>query len=293
MRSISFPMFVSEMTARGYSQMSCYDPFSYPQKPDGKFDLITCFEVIEHSPKPMETLRETLSMLSDDGAIVVGQTTQPANIDQIRGAWWYIAPRNGHVSTFANLTFFEMARSQGLAFRRGEGLYGFARRKPSPAVEAVLARIGQNYMVLLAPAGNRAYPAHWHNLERAGNALFRWTASAEIDFGAHELGAGVTQVQIPFLMEVRPEFAANCRIAVDGRVVQRESRTSASSANLAVSLRGHMSLNCKRRNRSRRTSFGGTRIQDLLVWRFGRHREKKHCFESLNRKRATVFDGMI
>jgi hypothetical protein len=214
-------LFASEMAARGFGNMSCYDPFSHPERPDGKFNLITCFEVIEHSPKPMETLRDMLRMLSDDGAILIGQTTQPANIDQIRGAWWYIAPRNGHVSTFANLTFFEMARREGLAFRPGGGLYGFARSKPSQAVETVLARIGPKYeaIVLLAPAADTADPAQWHKLESARATPFRWTASDEIYFGAHELGAGVNRIQIPFVMEGYPGFASECLIAIDGQTV--------------------------------------------------------------------------
>jgi SAM-dependent methyltransferase len=213
-------VFASDMAAFGYDKITCYDPFSHPEKPNGTFDLITCFEVIEHSPQPMETLREMTGMLSDDGAILIGQTTQPADIDQLRGAWWYIAPRNGHVSTFSTFTFFEMARREGLSFRPGAGLYAFARSAPNRAVESVLARIGPKYegRVFLAPAENGGDPEQWHALEWAGEAPFRWTASAEVDFGAHELDAGVTRLEIPFIMEGRPEFASKCVVAIDGGI---------------------------------------------------------------------------
>jgi hypothetical protein len=214
-------VFASDMAALGYDKITCYDSFSYPEKPHGSFDLITCFEVIEHSPRPMETLREMVSMLSDGGAILIGQSTQPANIDQLRGAWWYIAPRNGHVSTFSTGTFFEMARREGLSFRPSEGLYAFACGAPNQAVDAVLTCIGPTYerRVFLAPAENGGDPQQWHAVERAEDASFRWTASAEIDLGAHELDAGVTRVEIPFIGEGRPEFASNSVIANDGSIV--------------------------------------------------------------------------
>ncbi len=214
-------VFASEMTAFGYSDITCYDPISHPEKPTGRFELITCFEVIEHSPRPLETMRDMVSMLSDDGAILIGQTTQPANIDQLRGAWWYIAPRNGHVSTYSKLTFSELARRVNLSFRPSEGLYSFARRAPNPIIERVLARVAPAYerRVLLAPADNVGDPAQWHEPERAEGARFRWTASAKIDFGRHELLAGVNRVEIPFVMEGRPEFASACIVAVDGVAV--------------------------------------------------------------------------
>jgi hypothetical protein len=214
-------LFASEMTALGYGTITCYDPFSHPEKPSGSFDIITCFEVIEHSPQPLETLHEMVSMLSDRGGILVGQTTQPTNIDEIRGAWWYLAPRNGHVSTFSTFTLFEMARRVGLSFRPSEGLYAFARAAPNPAVEAVLERVGPKYeaRVFLAPPENGGDPSQWHAVEWAGDASFRWTASAEIDLGAYQLDAGVTQFKIPFIMEGRREFASQCVVAVDGGIV--------------------------------------------------------------------------
>jgi hypothetical protein len=214
-------LFASEMATFGYVNIICYDPFSHPERPAGRFDLITSFEVIEHSPKPLETLREMAGMLSNNGAILIGQTTQPANIDEIRGAWWYLAPRNGHVSTFSNFTFFEMARRLGLGFRRGGGIYGFAHSAPAKAVEAVLARMGPKYegRLFLAPSDASGDPSQWHKLEKAGDTVFRWTASAEIDLGTHELEAGVTQVQIPFIMEGRPGFASQCLIVCDGMIV--------------------------------------------------------------------------
>ena len=41
-------------------------------------------------------LADMASFLAPGGAIVFSQPLQPADIETIRGAWWYVAPRNGH-----------------------------------------------------------------------------------------------------------------------------------------------------------------------------------------------------
>jgi hypothetical protein len=130
--------FADEMRRRGFRNIESYDPFSHPARPIGVFDLITCFEVIEHSPDPVATLLDMTSMLSDSGAILAGQTIQPHNIEEIGGRWWYLAPRNGHVSAFADLTFFMMAERAGLIYRDGQGLYGFARPSLAPSIRDIL-----------------------------------------------------------------------------------------------------------------------------------------------------------
>ncbi len=40
------------MAAHGFANITNYDPFSSPARPAGKFSLITCFEVIEHTVSP-------------------------------------------------------------------------------------------------------------------------------------------------------------------------------------------------------------------------------------------------
>ncbi|WP_438393491.1 class I SAM-dependent methyltransferase [Caballeronia sp. DA-9] len=77
--------------------------------PSGPFDFISAFEVLEHTPKPVATVREALSMLSPRGVLVFSTLT----IDHVpaRGMDnWYIAPRNGHITLYtrrALLTLFE------------------------------------------------------------------------------------------------------------------------------------------------------------------------------------------
>ena len=61
---------------------------------------------------------------ASNGAVFVGQTVQPANIEEIKGAWWYLAPRNGHVSTYSDFTFFVIDKKLGLLYRRNYRLGG-------------------------------------------------------------------------------------------------------------------------------------------------------------------------
>jgi 2-polyprenyl-6-hydroxyphenyl methylase/3-demethylubiquinone-9 3-methyltransferase len=102
-----------------------YDPFSSPKKPEGLFDVVTAFEVIEHSPRPLETFQQISDFLPDRKIVLVGQSLQPPDIDEIGGSWWYMAPRNGHCTTYSQKTFEILAANMGLKVKFGSGLYAF------------------------------------------------------------------------------------------------------------------------------------------------------------------------
>ena len=106
-------IFAAEMVRRGF-RAEGYDPFSAPDMPVGKFDIITCIEAIEHVPEPMRAFRRMTEHLADDGMIIVGETLQPDDIEKIRCSWWYVAPRNGHCSTFDRRTMATIADQLGL-----------------------------------------------------------------------------------------------------------------------------------------------------------------------------------
>ena len=63
-------MFARCMHALGYQRVESYDPFSCPAKPEGRFDLVTCFEVLEHTLSPRDALREIKGYLLPGGCIV-------------------------------------------------------------------------------------------------------------------------------------------------------------------------------------------------------------------------------
>ncbi len=106
-------VWVQQMREHGFAHVDGYDPFAQPVRPEGRYDLITCLEVIEHSPRPVETLAEMAELLTDDGCILLGESLQPNNIFEARCSWWYAAPRNGHCSTFADRTLAYLAKGRG------------------------------------------------------------------------------------------------------------------------------------------------------------------------------------
>jgi 2-polyprenyl-6-hydroxyphenyl methylase/3-demethylubiquinone-9 3-methyltransferase len=92
-----------------------YDPFSdHNQLPDGKFDLITCFEVMEHVPFPKETVAAICGLLKEGGAILFSTLVQPAEFAQIGLNWWYAGPRNGHVSLYSSAALGLLFQEHGL-----------------------------------------------------------------------------------------------------------------------------------------------------------------------------------
>ena len=70
-------VFARCMRQAGYETVQEYDPFSSPNRPHGRFDIITCFEVIEHTSDPRGTLADLVSLLKPDGCILLSQTLQP------------------------------------------------------------------------------------------------------------------------------------------------------------------------------------------------------------------------
>ncbi|TAM85057.1 MAG: methyltransferase domain-containing protein [Candidimonas sp.] len=76
-----------------------WDPFGRAgsERPAGRYGLVTCFEVFEHTPKPLATLRDLARYVAADGVVLFSTLT----VDELPDhavQFWYIAPRNGHVT---------------------------------------------------------------------------------------------------------------------------------------------------------------------------------------------------
>ncbi len=211
-------VFAARMMELGFSHVDSYDPFSLPTRPEGRFDIVLCIEVIEHSPSPHSILADMLSFLVEDGCILIGETLQPPNIDTILCSWWYVAPRNGHVSTYADRTFATLAERAGLIFHRGSG---------HPHVFLAGARFTE----LAARCGppltyvRLGAPGHWpakgfSGVEGNPGQQFQWTAEPEISWTIDIPGTSPrVQVMIPFAHESRRGFAASCAIEVNGQAL--------------------------------------------------------------------------
>jgi len=103
----------------GFKNVKTYDPFypKFSEKPSGKFNLLTSFEVIEHVPNPYETFEEMFSLLDlENGLIVFSTLIQPKDIDNMKTRWWYISPRNGHISIHSAKSIHKLLNKLKLNF---------------------------------------------------------------------------------------------------------------------------------------------------------------------------------
>ena len=99
---------------QGFSAAT-YDPFSeFDAFPTTRFDLISCFEVMEHVPSPIETVATMVSLLKNSGAILFSTLIQPAEFEAIGLNWWYAGPRNGHVSLYSRIALDYLFRPHGM-----------------------------------------------------------------------------------------------------------------------------------------------------------------------------------
>lgn len=117
---------------QGFSAMT-YDPFSeFNVIPAARFDLISCFEVMEHVPSPKETVATMVALLKSSGAILFSTLVQPAEFETIGLNWWYAGPRNGHVSLYSTLSLAHLFAPHGMRVSSfSEGVHIAYRQIPS------------------------------------------------------------------------------------------------------------------------------------------------------------------
>ena len=88
------------LRALNWVNVSTYDPFvpEFSQRPAAKADLVIALEVLEHAPNPVATFEEMASLRTDHGLIVATTLFLPPVQNRSLLEWWYVAPRNGHVT---------------------------------------------------------------------------------------------------------------------------------------------------------------------------------------------------
>ena len=117
----------------GFPHVETYDPFvaEHAQRPAGCFDCVVSFEVMEHSPRPRETLAEMDSLLAPGGLILFSTLLQGVDFDKEGMDWWYVGPRNGHVSLFSRPSLRHLAEPMGFQFGSfSDGLHALFRQVP-------------------------------------------------------------------------------------------------------------------------------------------------------------------
>ncbi len=95
--------FCTVLRANGFPAAVTYDPMvpAYAHRPEGKFDLVTSFETLEHLPDPLAGIATILECVAETGLIFYSTLVQPADFNNYGLGWWYVGPRNGHVSIFS------------------------------------------------------------------------------------------------------------------------------------------------------------------------------------------------
>ncbi|WP_020409971.1 class I SAM-dependent methyltransferase [Hahella ganghwensis] len=88
------------LNRQGISHCTTYDPYHHTNSlpPEGKFSLVTAFEVVEHVQDQYQLFRELCSLTENDGVLLFSTLLQPENIDRVGTDWWYVCPRNGHMA---------------------------------------------------------------------------------------------------------------------------------------------------------------------------------------------------
>ena len=90
---------VKRLREKGFHQAVNYDPFHGASHPlEGVFEVVLAFEVIEHVPDPFEVFSKVIPLLREGGVFMFSTLLQPENIGSVGVSWWYVMPRNGHVS---------------------------------------------------------------------------------------------------------------------------------------------------------------------------------------------------
>jgi SAM-dependent methyltransferase len=106
---------LTELLACLPADCAAWDPLGPGEKPDRQFDLVTAFEVFEHTTTPVETAREALAFIRPGGALLfstlVCDDLGPQEMN------WYIAPRNGHVSIHSTKSLDLMLSGLGFGTR--------------------------------------------------------------------------------------------------------------------------------------------------------------------------------
>lgn len=123
------------MRAQGFHYDS-FDPyFDGTARPHGSYDLVTAFEVMEHSRTPLATFHDALAALRPGGTLLFSTQLVPRGAD---AGWWYLGPRNGHVSLHSDRSLAVCARACGMdSLSLDSGLHLFLPRAPDAAAHVL------------------------------------------------------------------------------------------------------------------------------------------------------------
>lgn len=134
-----------------------YDPFSreFGDAPDARHDVVFASEVLEHVTRPAETLAAMRDLLRPGGLLLFSTMVPPADIDTVRASWWYISPRNGHVSIYTHRALDAACAQVGLRYTALSDEWHMAEHIDAPcerldrdALRAIIGRLPTGFVVV-------------------------------------------------------------------------------------------------------------------------------------------------
>lgn len=118
----------------GFQEAETYDPFvpRHSARPNGQFDCVLCFEVLEHAIDPVALFTDLQAMLEAPGIVLFSTLLQPPEFERVGLNWWYAAPRNGHVSLFTTVALNHLAQRFGFRLASfSQGVHVLVREIPA------------------------------------------------------------------------------------------------------------------------------------------------------------------
>lgn len=136
-----------------------FDPFSrehaFAARPVGRYDVVFSSEVIEHVTRPVETLAAMRDLTLPGGFMLFSTMVTPPDIEVVRASWWYISPRNGHVSIFTRAALDAACAQIGLRYTPLSDEWHLAEHADAPgaridraALLAIVARLPTGFVTL-------------------------------------------------------------------------------------------------------------------------------------------------
>jgi hypothetical protein len=107
-------LFAAELTGLGFRADSLDSYYECGAQTDSDYDLITSFEVIEHVPHSDQyawLLQLKIHLkASAESTVLIGTEL----MDGHDFSWWFISPRNGHISIHSRRSFSILCQRVGL-----------------------------------------------------------------------------------------------------------------------------------------------------------------------------------
>jgi hypothetical protein len=106
------------LVKNGFGSAATYDPFNpeFAELPGRKFNIVSCFETLEHVPDPHSLTGTIAQCVENNGLVIFSTLIQPPHFEKIGLAWWYLGPRNGHISLYTPKALGVLWGRQGFKF---------------------------------------------------------------------------------------------------------------------------------------------------------------------------------